>query len=165
MSDSVHYTCSSGQSITSNKSESPPPQKVRIRGNRKTSPTPTLATSSDYEDHGNKTKERCEQQAETTHSKFHKGSSSESDKESTDDINLLKEAGTERFLNTRTSHAATLVPSPATATSPQPLRIYNSTRFTQNTPTTNVVSTHKAHFTGAPLLIRDKNHKASRQQE
>ena len=143
MSDSAHYTRSSkySKSSTSNTSESPP-QKVRIRGNKKISPTPTLATSSDYEDHGNKTKECCEQTAETTHSKLHKGNSSESDKEVADDTNLLKEAGTERFPNTRTPLAATLVPSPATATSPQPLPIYKSPRFTQNTPTTNVVSTH-----------------------
>ena len=61
MSDSVHYTRSSecSQSSTSNRSESPL-RKVRIRGNRKTSPTPSLAASSDYVDYVDKTKESAE---------------------------------------------------------------------------------------------------------
>ena len=75
MSDSARYTCSSNYSngSTSNRSESSteeaddtniprssPPQKVRIRGNRKISPTPSLAASSDYVDYVDKTKESAE---------------------------------------------------------------------------------------------------------
>ena len=272
MSDSARYTCSSNYSdgSTSNRSESSteeaddtniptgsPPQKVRIRGNRKTSPTPSLATSSDYVDYVDKTNEsaeatlstkatpeatlapspatatppqpapthkscrpthntpaindgttykanssgrspttldkrptvskvatkitrknlnevrahhdklhriqqRYEQTVETTPSKLHKGNNSESDKEVADDTNLLKEDGTEGPLSTRTPPVATLVPSPATATSPQPLPIYKSSRFTQNTPTTNVVSAHKTNSTGRPPTTRDKGPIASR---
>ena len=58
MSDGARYTCSSNysKSSTSNRSESLL-QEVRIRGSRKTSPTPSLAASSDYVDYVDETKE------------------------------------------------------------------------------------------------------------
>ena len=66
MSDSARYTCSSNysKSNTSNRSESPS-QEVRIRGNRKTSPTPSLADSSVYVDYVDEPKESFKETSST----------------------------------------------------------------------------------------------------